>query len=60
MGYNIELADLVYVLTLFKDDIHSFGRMRGIIIMQVLLQIVTFSLQTDGSGRTVLTKGKRP
>ena len=27
--------------------------------MQVLLQIVAFSLQTDGSGRPVLTKGKR-
>ena len=28
--------------------------------MQVFLQIVAFSLQTDGSGRPVLTKGKRP
>ena len=28
--------------------------------MQVFLQIVSFSLQTDGSGRPVLTKGKRP
>ena len=28
--------------------------------MQVLNQIVAFSLQTDGSGRPVLTKGKRP
>ena len=35
------------------------GRMRGV-IMQVFLQIVAFSLQTDGSGRPVLTKGKRP
>ena len=28
--------------------------------MQVFLQIVAFSLQTDWSGRTVLTKGKVP
>ena len=28
--------------------------------MQVLLQIAEFSLQTDGSGQPVLTKGKRP
>ena len=28
--------------------------------MQVFLEIVGFSLQTDGSGRPVLTKGKRP
>ena len=28
--------------------------------MQVFLQIVAFSLQTDWSGRPVLTKGKRP
>ena len=28
--------------------------------MQVFLQIVAFSLQTDGSGLPVLTKGKRP
>ena len=28
--------------------------------MQVFLQIVTISLQTDWSGRTVLTKGKVP
>ena len=28
--------------------------------MQVFLQIVSFSLQTDRSGRPVLTKGKRP
>ena len=28
--------------------------------MQVFLQIVAFSLQNDGSGRPVLTKGKRP
>ena len=28
--------------------------------MQVFIQIVLFSLQTDGSGRPVLTKGKRP
>ena len=28
--------------------------------MQVFLEIVGFSLQTDGSGRLVLTKGKRP
>ena len=27
--------------------------------MKVFLQIVAFSLQTDGSGRPVLTKGKR-
>ena len=27
--------------------------------MQVFLQIVAFSLQTDGSSRLVLTKGKR-
>ena len=27
------------------------------IIMQVLIQIVAFSLKTDGSGRPVLTKG---
>ena len=26
--------------------------------MQVVLQIVAFSLQIDGSGRPVLTKGK--
>ena len=29
-------------------------------IMQVFLQMVAFSLQSDGSGRPVLTKGKRP
>ena len=28
--------------------------------MQVFLQIVAFSLQTDWSGRSVLAKGKRP
>ena len=28
--------------------------------MQVFLQIVAFSLQIIGSGRPVLTKGKRP
>ena len=28
--------------------------------MQVLLEIVAFSLQNDGSGRPVLTKRKRP
>ena len=28
--------------------------------MQVFLPIVAFSLQTDGSGRPVLIKGKRP
>ena len=28
--------------------------------MQVFIQIAAFSLQTDGSGRPVLTKGKRP
>ena len=28
--------------------------------MQVILHIVAFSLQTGGSGRPVLTKGKRP
>ena len=28
--------------------------------MQAFLQIVAFSLQTDGSGWPVLTKGKRP
>ena len=28
--------------------------------MQVFLQMVAFSLQSDGSGRPVLTKGKRP
>ena len=28
--------------------------------MQVVLQIVAFSLQIIGSGRSVVTKGKRP
>ena len=38
-----------------EHDIYSSGRMRGIIV-QVFLQIVVFSFQTDGSGRPVLTK----
>ena len=44
----------------FEDDIYSFsGRIRGIIV-QVLNQIVAFTLQTDGFGQPVLTKGNRP
>ena len=42
-----------------EDDIYSSRRMPGIIV-QVFLQIVAFSLQTDRSGRPVLTKRKRP
>ena len=41
--------------------IYTLRRMRELgVIMQVFLQIVAFSLQTDGSGRPVLTKRKRP
>ena len=47
-----------FKLTHFEDDIYSSRRMRGI-IMQVFRLIVAFSLQTDVSGRVVLTKGKR-
>ena len=42
-----------------EDDIYSSKRMPGIIV-QVFLQIVAFFLQTDRSGRPVLTKRKRP
>ena len=48
-----------FKLTHFEDDAYSSRRMRGM-ITQVCLQIVAFSLQTDGSSWPVLAKGKRP